>query len=141
MTGVGVDASGVGVGCGSDVGVGSGALVGSGLGVCVGSGVLVGVGVTHSFFGPVPLRKYSSSAEVLAVSLFRSSVRQSLIFLILAGGVKESRGLPIRNRSINCLQIGAAPNDPAIESIGALSLLPTHTPTTRLGVYPMVSAS
>src|ERR1017187_10153683 len=66
---------------------------------------------------------------------------QTVSWITDGGCWKVSIGVPVKKVSIKFLQIGAAPRDPAILSIGELSLLPTQTPTTRLGVYPIVSAS
>src|SRR5205814_1429542 len=62
-------------------------------------------------------------------------------FVIFEGVTKSSTGVSFKNSSIKLLQIGAAPKDPATPSIGLLSLFPTHTPTARCGVYPIVHAS
>ena len=60
---------------------------------------------------------------------------------IPAGRANWRAGWPASAFSIKLCQIGDAPLDPATCSISVLSALPTHTPTTSSGVYPMVHAS
>ena len=42
---------------------------------------------------------------------------------------------------MNEFQIGPAPLTPVTSTIGVLSALPTHTPTTRFGVKPITQLS
>lgn len=139
---VGVGASGwVGVGTSVGVGVAVGSPVGDGDGDS--DGEVEGTGVGHAF-GSVPRIKYSVAEKEAMGSEddpVGRAMRQGWTFTMDAGLINGSRAVPARNRSIRSLQIGAAPKDPATLSISELSLLPTQTPITRLGVYPIVNAS
>lgn len=127
---VGLRVGGVGEFVGAGVGVSVG--WGVGVGVSVGLGVGLGVGVGHAS-GSVPLMK-NSVPDADAIATPGVGCRQNAALIIDGGWMNDSSGLPRKNSSISDLQIGAAPTDPAILSIGVLSLLPTHTPTTILGV-------
>src|SRR3972149_2736005 len=58
-----------------------------------------------------------------------------------AGWVDGVSGLAVSAARMNSCQIGPAPDTPVTFTIGALSALPTHTPTARSGVYPTVQLS
>src|SRR3989344_5431078 len=138
--------SSVGVGVGVSVGSPVGGIVGSGVGVAVGSSSSNNVGVgssegdgnssgaLQSFIGTVPLRKYSGYADDVAVFARKPFSLQTGVLISPDGAVNRSIDVPRNAFSMRSLQIGAAPRLPAMLSIGVLSLLPTQTPTTRLGV-------
>lgn len=127
---------GVGIAVGATVGVADGVCVGVGVAVASGSlvGDGVGVGVVQGS-GSVPGAKYSRYAAVVAWGVFSSPlyghINSSTMFL---GLWNCSVGSPCKNLFISKRQIGAAPIEPAILSIGVLSLLPTQTPIVKLGV-------
>ena len=109
-----------------------GGVVGAGVGVSVGLGDGVGVGLGQAS-GSVPLIKYSVP-DADAIATPGVGIRQNGALTMDGGCRKDSSGLFLKKFSIRSLQIGAAPTDPAILSIAVLSLFPTHTPTTTLGV-------
>src|SRR5258708_39278056 len=57
------------------------------------------------------------------------------------GRSKFSAGWPLSTARMNSFQIGPAPETPETLTIGVLLALPTHTPTTRFGVKPIVQLS
>lgn len=132
---------GVGVGCsvgtGVFVGICVGSFVGDGVGVSLGDDVGLGIGVGQAA-GSVPRMKYSTPDEDAIGVPFDpvgwAGEEHGKIFTTDDGWIKGWRMVPAKNRSMSCRQIGAAPKDPATLSIGELSLLPTHTPTTSPGV-------